>query len=67
VIVSPEGKPPVKVDWRVRNKDGRYKIVDVLVEGVSMSLTQRSDFSSVIQAGGGDVQVLLNHLKQKNG
>lgn len=67
LIESPEGKPPVKVDWRVRNKDGRYKIVDVLVEGVSMSLTQRSDFSSVIQAGGGNVQVLLDHLKKKNG
>ncbi|WP_435640876.1 MlaC/ttg2D family ABC transporter substrate-binding protein [Micavibrio aeruginosavorus] len=67
VIESPEGKPPVKVDWRVRNKDGRYKIVDVMVEGVSMSLTQRSDFSSVIQAGGGNVQILLDHLKQRNG
>lgn len=67
LIESPEGKTPVRVDWRVRNKDGRYKIVDVIVEGVSMSLTQRSDFSSVIQAGGGNVDVLLNHLRKKNG
>lgn len=51
------------VDWRVRYKDGKYKIVDVIIEGVSMSVTQRSDFSSVIQRGGGDVQVLLAHLK----
>ncbi len=63
-IVSPQG-PDVQVDWRVRYKSGRYRIVDVIVEGVSMSVTQRSDFSSVIQRGGGDVQVLLAHLRSK--
>lgn len=52
-----------KVDWRVRYKDGSYKIVDVIIEGVSMSLTQRSDFSSVIQRGGGSIDVLIAHLK----
>lgn len=54
------------VDWRVRYKDGRYKIVDVIIEGVSMTLTQRSDFSSVIQRGGGNVDVLIAHLKGQN-
>jgi phospholipid transport system substrate-binding protein len=59
-----EGNPQVKVDWRVRQKGSQFKIVDVIVEGVSMALTQRSDFSSVIQRGGGDVGVLLVHLRQ---
>lgn len=62
-IVAEDG-PEVQVDWRVRYKDGRYRIIDVIVEGVSMSVTQRSDFASVIQRGGGDVEVLLAHLKQ---
>lgn len=62
-IVPLEG-PQVMVEWRVRYKNGRYRVVDVIVEGVSMSVTQRSDFSSVIQQGGGDVQVLLDHLRQ---
>jgi len=62
-IVS-EDSPEVQVDWRVRYKDGKYRIIDVIVEGVSMSVTQRSDFASVIQRGGGDVEVLLAHLKQ---
>ena len=61
-VVQP-GSPEILVDWRVRYKNGRYRIVDVIVEGVSMSVTQRSDFSSVIQQGGGDVAVLLDHLK----
>ncbi len=60
-----DGNLTVKLDWRVRKKKGQFKVIDVLVEGVSMSLTQRSDFSSVIQRGGGNVDVLLKHLRNK--
>lgn len=62
-IVPADGGSAVSVDWRVRYKDGRYRVVDVIVEGVSMSVTQRSDFAAVIQQGGGDVQTLIAHLK----
>lgn len=60
-----DDKTKVQVDWRVRHKNGHYKVVDVMVEGVSMSMTQRSDFSSVIQRGGGNVSVLLDHLRNQ--
>jgi len=62
--ITSEDSPDIKVDWRVRNKDGGYKIIDIMVEGVSMALTQRSDYSSVIQRGGGKVEVLLAHLRK---
>jgi phospholipid transport system substrate-binding protein len=61
--VSAQKGPDIKVDWRIRNKNGKNKVIDIIVEGVSMSLTQRSDFSSVIQRGGGDIEVLLEHLR----
>ena len=61
--IVPGDGPEVQVDWRVRYKGGRYQIVDVIVEGVSMSVTQRSDFAAVIQRGGGNMQVLLAHLR----
>ncbi|HRC26356.1 MAG TPA: ABC transporter substrate-binding protein [Alphaproteobacteria bacterium] len=61
-FIVPKGDTPVQVDWRVRNKGGRYRIVDVIVEGVSMATTQRQDFAAVIGKGGGDVQVLIDHL-----
>lgn len=61
--IIPGSGPEVQVDWRVRYKNGKYKIVDVIVEGVSMSVTQRSDFAAVIQRGGGDVSVLLAYLR----
>ncbi|MCK6418712.1 MAG: ABC transporter substrate-binding protein [Alphaproteobacteria bacterium] len=62
-IVSDDSKP-IQIDWRVRSKNG-YKIVDVVVEGVSMSMTQRSDYASVIQTGGGDIEFLLASLREK--
>lgn len=62
--IVPNSGSKVQVDWRVRNKNGSYKVIDVIIEGVSMSLTQRSDFSSVVQRGGGDVEVLLAHLRK---
>ena len=62
-IVPSGSGSEIQVDWRVRHKDGRYRIIDVIVAGVSMSVTQRSDFASVIQRGGGEVSVLLAHLR----
>ncbi len=62
--IVPKSGSKIRVDWRVRNRDGGYKIVDVIIEGVSMAMTQRSDFSSVIQRGGGDAKVLIDHLKK---
>jgi phospholipid transport system substrate-binding protein len=59
------GGPPVMVDWRVRAKDGGTKVVDVVVEDISMSMTQRSDFSAVVQSGG--VDGLIKSLQQRTG
>jgi phospholipid transport system substrate-binding protein len=64
-IVDPNGGQPVNVDWRVRNAGHGYHIVDVLVEGVSMSQTQRSDFAAVIQRHGGNPAALLDDLHRQ--
>ncbi|MGE0724690.1 MAG: phospholipid-binding protein MlaC [Alphaproteobacteria bacterium] len=58
------GSPATKVDWRVK-ADGAPKIVDVVVEGVSMAVTQRSEFAAVIQRNGGSIDALIGALRQK--
>jgi len=63
--VLQKGGPPINLEWRVRSKDGALRIVDVVVESVSMSVTQRSDFASVIQRGGGRVEALLATLRER--
>ncbi len=64
-IIQQDG-PPISVEWRVRSKNGQMKVIDVLVEGISMSVTQRSDFSAVIQTGGG-IEALLASLRERTG
>ncbi len=63
-IIQPNG-PPVHIEWRVRDRKGKLRIIDVSVENISMSVTQRSDFSSVIQRNGGDINALINLLREK--
>jgi phospholipid transport system substrate-binding protein len=58
--------PPINLEWRVRSKDDALKIIDVVVEGVSMSVTQRSDFAAVIQHGGGGIDALLTSLRERS-
>lgn len=55
---------PVSVDWRVRNKGAGPRVIDVMVEGVSMAVTQRNDFASVVEQGGGTFQALIDYLKK---
>ncbi len=63
-IVHPEGLEPVNVGWRVRAYDDGLKIVDVIVEGVSMGQTQRSEFGSVIRRSGGKISGLLAEMRR---
>ncbi|HEY3917165.1 MAG TPA: ABC transporter substrate-binding protein [Stellaceae bacterium] len=65
-IEQPNGKPPVKVDWRVASANGGYKITDVTVGGVSELVTYRQEFADVIAQGGGNVATLTDKLRQKN-
>jgi phospholipid transport system substrate-binding protein len=53
-IVHPDGRPPVLVDYRLRENAGSYKLVDIIGEGISLITTQRSDFGGAISQGGVD-------------
>lgn len=56
---------PINVIWLVYKTDTGYKIFDVILEGVSMSVTQRSEYSSIIQRSGGKVSGLIDALRNK--
>ena len=64
-IINPDGASIASIDWRVRQRDGRQYIIDVVVEQISMGVTHRSDFDAVIQRGGGNVDVLLDALRDQ--
>lgn len=64
-IDNPGSSQPVRVDWRVVPRGDGFKIVDVIVEGTSMSTTLRSEFGSIINREGGKVSALNRVLKEK--
>lgn len=63
--IRPKDGPAVKVQWRVRKIDGDWRIIDVMIEGVSMALTQQSEFASVIRGHGGSLDGLIADLRKK--
>ena len=65
-FVRPDG-PPVSIVWRLREFGDEYKIIDVTVEGLSMGITQRDEFTAVIQQNGGEVSALTENLRAKVG
>jgi phospholipid transport system substrate-binding protein len=65
-ITRPNGDI-IRLDWRVADQSGTMRITDLLVEGVSLRTTHRSDIASAIQSNGGTVAGLLAALRQKVG
>ncbi len=62
-ITHPDGSQPTAIDWRVRQKDGKTGVIDVIVEGVSLSVTQRQEYASIIQNSGGQIDGLLQEMR----
>ena len=56
---------PAKVLWRVREKNGNYKIVDIIIEGVSLAQASRSEYTSFIKNNPGGLDALIKDLNNK--
>ena len=63
-IIPPDG-PPISVDWLVSDRSGRVEVADLIVEGISMAITQREVVGSMLDARGGDVALFVRDLEQQ--
>ena len=63
-IIRPQGEP-LQVEWRVRRTAEGWKIIDVVLQGISMAVTHRSEFTAVIGGHGGRIDGLLKVLRDK--
>ena len=64
-ILPTDGREALRVDFQVRKLADSFKILDVRVEGVSMVLAQREEFTSYIGQNGGKVDALIAALRQR--
>jgi phospholipid transport system substrate-binding protein len=63
--INRPNNPPSNVNWLVSSSGGSFKIIDVIVEGTSLRLTQRSDYYSYLSHNNDNVQALIDALKQQ--
>lgn len=61
--IKKSGNNGFNANWRVRKSGDRFKIIDIYVEGVSMVITQRSEFDSIFRRHG--VDGLIAMLREK--
>ena len=62
-IVTRPNNAPNNVQWIVNMSGGSPKIVDVVAEGTSLRLTQRSDYASYLSQHGNNVDALIAAMK----
>ncbi len=62
-VVERPGSPAATLDWRVADVGGQPRIVDLVAEGTSLRLTQRSEYSAVITRGNNRVAALLEAMR----
>ena len=58
------GPGDILVDYRLRQRDGSWRIIDVIIEGVSLVSNFRSQFQDVVSGGGPEHLIAL--LREKN-
>ena len=56
---------PIEIDWYVVDRGGHPLVSDVIVDGVSMKITQRDEFAAIIQRNGGNPEALVPALRQQ--
>ena len=66
-VVERSGNKPVNITWLVTTDGGTMHIADVVAEGMSLRMTQRSDYASFMARNGGSMQALLAALHKQVG
>ncbi len=57
---------PAKVVWRVKQNGDKFKIVDIIIENVSLAITARNEYTAYIKNNPGGVNALIKDLQQKS-
>lgn len=56
---------PAKVVWRVKQNGDKFKIVDIIIENVSLAITARNEYTAYIKSAPGGVNDLIKDLQNK--
>ena len=63
--VPMEQGEPAKVVWRVKQTGNEFKIVDIIIENVSLAITARNEYTAFIKQSPDGVAGLIKNLQEK--
>ncbi|MCF1707741.1 ABC transporter substrate-binding protein [Tabrizicola sp. J26] len=59
-----QGEAPFDLRWHVSDKSGRDKFFNLIIEGVNMLSTERTEIGAMLDKQGGDLDKLIAQLKK---
>jgi phospholipid transport system substrate-binding protein len=62
-LVKVSGQPDTRVDWLIGDQSGEPQLLDVVAEGVSISISQREEFAAMLERRGGDIDRFIADLR----
>lgn len=65
--IRTDGPTGFAVDWLVSDRSGRIAISDMIVEGVSLAITQREVIAAMLETRQGDIDRLIVDLERRAG
>ncbi|MDG2416350.1 MAG: ABC transporter substrate-binding protein [Pelagibacterales bacterium] len=67
-IIVREGTDTIQINlkWRILNRDGNIKIIDLNIEGISLIIAQREEFQSFLANNDSDLNKLILKLENIN-
>lgn len=58
-----QGQAPFEVRWHVFEKSGKSRFFNIIIEGVNMLATERSEVGSLLDKNKGDIDKLIDAIK----
>ena len=63
-VTRPNNRPN-RIVWVVIPSGNSYRLVDVVAKGMSLRITQRSDYAAFLQRNGGAIEALLVAMRNQ--
>ena len=61
-VVRP-GQQAIAVDWQISERSGQARVVNLVIEGVSMLATERAEVGAMLEASRGSVDGVIGQLR----
>jgi phospholipid transport system substrate-binding protein len=61
-LLKEDGSEDIAIDWLVSDRNGKPQVVDIVAEGVSLSIAQREEFAGMIERRNNDYDQFISDL-----